>query len=76
MDWDKLQIFYAVANAKSFTHAGEVLHLSQSAISADFAWKTAWATACSTAMPGLILTEQGEILFKAAHQVRCGQPSC
>ena len=33
MDWDKLRIFQAVADAGSFTHAGETLKLSQSAIS-------------------------------------------
>ena len=33
MDWDKLRIFHAVAEAGSFTHAGDVLSLSQSAVS-------------------------------------------
>ena len=33
MDWDKLRVFHAVAEAGSFTHAGEVLNLSQSAVS-------------------------------------------
>ena len=33
MDWDKLRVFHAVAEAGSFTHAGETLHLSQSAVS-------------------------------------------
>ena len=33
MDWDKLRVFYAVAEAGSLTHAGETLHLSQSAVS-------------------------------------------
>ena len=33
MDWDKLRIFHAVAEAGSFTHAGEMLNLSQSAVS-------------------------------------------
>ena len=33
MDWDKLRVFHAVADAGSLTHAGEQLHLSQSAIS-------------------------------------------
>ena len=30
MDWDKLRIFHAVADAGSLTHAGETLRLSQS----------------------------------------------
>ena len=33
MDWDKLKIFYAVAEAGSFTKATMNLNLSQSAIS-------------------------------------------
>ena len=33
MDWDKLRVFQAAAEAGSFTHAGERLHLSQSAVS-------------------------------------------
>ena len=33
MDWDKLKIFHVVAEAGSFTHAGETLGLSQSAVS-------------------------------------------
>jgi len=32
MDWDKLRIFHSVAEAGSFTHAGETLNLSQSAV--------------------------------------------
>ena len=33
MDWDKLRIFHAVASAGSFTHAGQMLTFSQSAVS-------------------------------------------
>ena len=33
MDWDKLRVFHAVAEAGSFTHAGEALNPSQSAVS-------------------------------------------
>lgn len=33
MDWDKLRVFHAVADAGSFTHAGDTLSLSQSAVS-------------------------------------------
>src|SRR6516165_2147833 len=33
MDWDKLKVFHAAAEAGSFTHAGEHLGLSQSAVS-------------------------------------------
>ncbi|MEE9313178.1 MAG: LysR family transcriptional regulator [Rhizobiaceae bacterium] len=71
LDWDKLRIFYKVANAGSFTHASETLHLSQSAISRQIS-----ALESEVGVPlfhrharGLILTEQGEILFKAAEDV-------
>ena len=33
LDWDKLRIFHAAAEAGSFTHAAQTLHMSQSAIS-------------------------------------------
>ena len=33
MDWDRVRIFYAAAEAGSLTRAGEVLGLSQSAVS-------------------------------------------
>jgi DNA-binding transcriptional LysR family regulator len=71
MDWDKLRIFHAVAEAGSFTHAGELLNLSQSAVSRQIS-----ALENSLNVPlfhrharGLILTEQGELLFRTAHEV-------
>ena len=71
MDWDKLRIFYKVANAGSFTHASEVLNLSQSAISRQIS-----SLESEVGVPlfhrharGLILTQQGEILFGAAEEV-------
>ena len=33
MDWDKLRVFHAVADAGSLTHAGDRIRLSQSAVS-------------------------------------------
>ena len=71
MDWDKLRIFHAVAEAGSFTHAGEALSLSQSAVSRQIS-----ALEESLKVPlfhrharGLILTEQGELLYRTAHEV-------
>tara|TARA_R110002072_G_scaffold517_40_gene3324 strand:- start:3084 stop:3974 length:891 start_codon:yes stop_codon:yes gene_type:complete len=71
MDWDKLRIFHAVAEAGSFTHAGEQLNLSQSAVSRQIS-----ALEDSLRVPlfhrharGLILTEQGELLYRTAHEV-------
>ena len=71
MDWDKLRIFQAAAEAGSFTHAGETLGLSQSAVS-----RQVGALESDLGAPlfhrharGLILTEQGETLLKAVHDV-------
>ena len=71
MDWDKLRIFHAAAQAGSFTHAGDVLQMSQSAVSRQVA-----ALEAELGVPlfhrharGLILTEQGEELFRAAADV-------
>ena len=67
MDWDKLRIFHAVADAGSLTHAGDTLHLSQSAVSRQIrALEEALATTLfHRHARGLILTEQGELLFDA-----------
>ncbi len=71
MDWDKLRVFHAVAEAGSFTHAGEALNLSQSAVSRQIS-----ALEESLNVPlfhrharGLILTEQGELLFRTARDI-------
>jgi DNA-binding transcriptional LysR family regulator len=71
MDWDKLRVFHAVAEAGSFTHAGDTLNLSQSAVSRQIS-----ALEESLAVPlfhrharGLILTEQGEALNKTVRDV-------
>jgi DNA-binding transcriptional LysR family regulator len=71
MDWDKLRIFHAVADAGSFTHAGHELNLSQSAVSRQIS-----ALEEDLRVPlfhrharGLILTEQGEVLYRTAHDV-------
>ncbi len=68
MDWDRLRIFHAVAAAGSLTHAGEVLNLSQSAVSRQI---RALEEALGVALfrrhaRGLILTESGELLFDAS----------
>lgn len=71
LDWDKLRVFHAAAEAGSFTHAAETLHLSQSAISRQVS-----ALEHDVGVPlfnrharGLVLTEQGEMLFRTAHDV-------
>lgn len=71
MDWDKLRIFHAVADAGSLTHAGDSLHLSQSAVSRQI---RALEESLNTTLfhrhaRGLILTEQGELLFEATRSM-------
>lgn len=71
MDWDKLRIFHAVAEAGSFTAAGRDLHLSQSAVSRQIA---ALEQELGIALfhrhsRGLILTEPGERLRETAREV-------
>ncbi|MEX0404789.1 LysR family transcriptional regulator [Aquibium sp. LZ166] len=70
-DWDKLRVFHAAAEAGSFTHAAERLNLSQSAISRQVS-----ALEHDIGVPlfhrharGLVLTEQGELLYRTAHDV-------
>ncbi|MEN8892977.1 LysR family transcriptional regulator [Planktotalea arctica] len=67
MDWDKLRIFHAVADAGSLTHAGDTLHLSQSAVSRQVRGleESLNTTLFHRHARGLILTEQGELLFDA-----------
>ena len=71
MDWDKLKIFHAVAEAGSFTSATVTLNLSQSAISRqiqsledDLKVKLFERHA-----RGLTLTEIGEYVYKKDHEV-------
>jgi DNA-binding transcriptional LysR family regulator len=71
MDWDKLRIFHAVAEAGSFTHAGEKLNLSQSAISRQISTleESLGVSLFHRHARGLLLTEQGELLQKAARDI-------
>ncbi|MFT4320892.1 LysR family transcriptional regulator [Bartonella bacilliformis] len=71
LDWDKLRVFHAAAEAGSFTHAAQRLHLSQSAISRQIAAleQDVGAPLFQRHARGLILTEQGEILYRTAHDV-------
>jgi len=71
MDWDKLRIFHAVAEAGSFTHAGDRLNLTQSSVSRQIG-----ALEADIGVPlfhrharGLNLTEAGETLYEAAQDI-------
>lgn len=71
MDWDKLRVFHAVAEAGSFTHAGASLSLSQSAISRQISAleKSLNAPLFHRHARGLVLTEQGKMLYHTVHEV-------
>lgn len=71
MDWDKLRIFHAAAEAGSFTHAGDNLHMSQSAVSRQVSAleKDLGVALFHRHARGLVLTEQGETLFQTAADV-------
>ena len=71
MDLDKLKIFHAVAEAGSFTSATVILNISQSAIirqiqslEEDLKVKLFERHA-----RGLTLTQNGEYVYKTAHEV-------
>ncbi len=70
LDWDKLRVFYVVAQTKNITKAGERLNVSQSAISRQI---TGLEASLNTQLfhrraRGLLLTEQGEILLKTVSE--------
>ena len=71
MDWDKLRIFHAAAQAGSFTRAGETLNMSQSAVSRQV---SALEQELGTPLfhrhaRGLIPTEEGELLMRATRDI-------
>jgi len=71
MDWDKLRIFHAAAEAGSFTRAGETLNMSQSAVSRQV---SALEQELGTPLfhrhaRGLIPTEEGELLMRTARDI-------
>ncbi|MBG6208314.1 DNA-binding transcriptional LysR family regulator [Labrenzia sp. EL_126] len=71
MDWDKLRIFHAAAQAGSFTHAGDTLHMSQSAVSRQVSAleHDLGVSLFHRHARGLLLTEQGELLYRTAADV-------
>jgi DNA-binding transcriptional LysR family regulator len=71
MDWDKLRIFHIVGQSNNLTKAAEQLNLSQSAVSRHVS-----ALEERMGIPlfhrharGLMLTEQGEILFRTVSEM-------
>ncbi|TVR06806.1 MAG: LysR family transcriptional regulator [Salinarimonadaceae bacterium] len=72
MDWDKVRVFFTVAEAGSFTRAGEELGLSQSAVSRQISAleRELRAPLFHRHARGLILTEHGDLLFRAARDMK------
>jgi DNA-binding transcriptional LysR family regulator len=71
LDWDKLRVFHAVADAGSFTHASEALNLSQSAVSRQIGAleESLDVTLFHRHARGLVMTEAGDLLYKTVHDV-------
>ncbi len=71
LDWDKLRIFHAAAEAGSFTHAASALNLSQSAISRQVAAleQEIGAPLFHRHARGLVLSEPGELLYQTTTDV-------
>lgn len=66
MDWDRLRVFHIVAQAGSLTEAGHALNVSQSAVSRQVSSLEAsiGVSLFNRHARGLVLTEQGEHLFR------------
>lgn len=71
LDWDKLRVFHAAAAAGSFTHAAQSLKLSQSAISRQVSAleQDIGVPLFSRHARGLVLTEQGEMLYRTTQDM-------
>ena len=70
-DWDKLRIFRIVAEVSSFTKAAEILNVHQSALSRSIAIleESLNAHLFHRHSRGLILTEEGQILYQTAQSI-------
>lgn len=71
MDWDKLRLFYIVADSGSFTTASRRLNMSQSALSRQIkSLEDSLDTSLFTRHArGIVLTSEGEQLFETATNV-------
>lgn len=71
IDWDKLRVFHAVADAGSLTHSGSTLNISQSAASRQISGleKSLGVKLFHRHARGLVLTSEGELLYKTSRSV-------
>jgi DNA-binding transcriptional LysR family regulator len=71
MDWDRIRIFHLVASSGSLTEAGKKLNVSQSSVSRQIQkLEGSLNTSLFHRHPrGLLLTEQGELLYKTSSKL-------
>jgi DNA-binding transcriptional LysR family regulator len=71
MDWGPLRVFYIVATAGSFTSAGRLLNLSQSAVSRQIAGleRELKVALFHRHVRGLVLTESGDNLYRTVSEM-------
>ncbi|MGE0251870.1 MAG: LysR family transcriptional regulator [Dongiaceae bacterium] len=71
LDWNRLRVFHAVAEAGSFTEAGKRLNLSQSAVSRQIAAleEQLGISLFQRHARGLVMTEQGQTLYQTAQEL-------
>ncbi|MBP9752502.1 MAG: LysR family transcriptional regulator [Proteobacteria bacterium] len=71
MDWDRLRVFHTVAELKNITAAGQILDLSQSAVSRQVAALESeiGSKLFKRHARGIVLTDEGEILYNAVKNV-------
>lgn len=71
LDWDKLKLFYQVANAGSITIAAQKLNISQPALSRSMLNLEARIRKklFNRHKRGITLTREGEILYRGAHKM-------
>ena len=70
-EWDKLNLFYHVARAESFTRAAEELNMTQPALSRSikFLEDRIKNKLFERTAKGVILTREGQILYKHAAKI-------
>ncbi|MGI4850672.1 MAG: LysR family transcriptional regulator [Janthinobacterium lividum] len=71
LDWNKFKVFYHIAKAGSFTEAGHVLHITQSALSRSIQKleEQIQLKLFIRNSRGVVLTSQGRALFDTVHKM-------
>ena len=71
IDWDKLRIFYKIAQVGSFSRAAEIMNLSQSSLSRHMTNLEHFLNMSlfHRHSKGLVLTAQGDLLYHASKEI-------